>query len=282
MTAVLLTPLTGQFFDNNGDPLSGGLIYSYIAGTTTPQATYTDASGTTPAANPVVLNSAGRADVWGSGVYKFIIKDSLGNTIDTLDNVTAIFGAGDMTKDVYDAANIAQQVVGTTAVQTVSNKSLVDAGTYIIDDADPTKRIQFQVSGVTTGTTRTVTFPDSNITLSSGLLKSTPLALVASGALVTFAHGLGARPTMAWASLQCGTADGGYSPGDIIHSTMGSLWDNGFPASAPHWVGYSVFSDTTNLYLRVGDLALKAPRKDTGVGFALTTLNWNVIFTYFA
>lgn len=124
MTAVLLTPLTGQFFDNNGNPLSGGLIYSYQAGTTTPQATYTDASGLTPATNPVVCNSAGRADIWGSGVYKFVITDALGNTIDTLDNVTAIYGAGDMTKAVYDPANIAQQVVGTTAVQTITNKTL--------------------------------------------------------------------------------------------------------------------------------------------------------------
>lgn len=124
MTAVLLTPLTGQFFDNNGNPLNGGLIYSYAAGTSTPQATYTDASGTIPAANPVVCNSAGRADIWGSGTYKFIIKDSLGNTLDTIDNVTAIFGSGDMTKAVYDPANISEQLVGLTATQSLSNKTL--------------------------------------------------------------------------------------------------------------------------------------------------------------
>lgn len=124
MTAVLLTPLTGQFFDNNGDPLNGGLIYSYISGTLTPQATYTDATGTVPAANPIVLDSSGRANVWGSGTYKFIIKDSLGNTISTLDSVTAIFGSGDMTKAVYDTSNISEQLVGLTAVQTLTNKTL--------------------------------------------------------------------------------------------------------------------------------------------------------------
>ena len=124
MSAVLLTPLTGQFFDNNGLPLNGGLIYTYAAGTTTPQATYTDSTGTTPAANPIVLDSSGRANVWGSGTYKFVIKDSLGNTISTIDGVAAIYGAGDMTKAVYDPANIAQQMVGTTAVQTITNKTL--------------------------------------------------------------------------------------------------------------------------------------------------------------
>ena len=46
--AVNLSPVAGagwQFFDNNGAPLSGGLIYTYLAGTTTPQATYTTSSG---------------------------------------------------------------------------------------------------------------------------------------------------------------------------------------------------------------------------------------------
>lgn len=53
-----------QYFDNSGNPLVGGLLYTYIAGTTTPQATYTDETGGTPNTNPVVLDSAGRANVW--------------------------------------------------------------------------------------------------------------------------------------------------------------------------------------------------------------------------
>lgn len=132
MTAILLTPLTGQFFDNNGNPLSGGLVYSYVAGTSfgTPLATYTNALGTIPAANPVVLNSAGRADIWGAGTYDFKITDSVGNVIDTISSVTAIFGAGDMTKAIYDPANIAQQLVGTTAVQTVQNKIFDSTNTF--------------------------------------------------------------------------------------------------------------------------------------------------------
>jgi len=128
MTATLLTPLFETMLDNNGIPLAGGLIYTYSAGTTTPQATYTDATGTTPASNPIVLDSAGRppnGGVWGSGVYKFILKTSAGVQVgDAVDNVTAIYGAGDMTKAVYDAANVAQQLVGTTAVQTLTNKTL--------------------------------------------------------------------------------------------------------------------------------------------------------------
>ena len=43
-----------QFFDNNGNPLVGGKLYTYAAGTTTPLATYTDASSGTPNTNPII------------------------------------------------------------------------------------------------------------------------------------------------------------------------------------------------------------------------------------
>jgi hypothetical protein len=54
--------------------------------------------------------------------------------------------------------------VNTTKAQTLTNKSLQDSTTYIIDEADGTKKVQFQVSGVATGTTRTWTFPNTSDT----------------------------------------------------------------------------------------------------------------------
>jgi hypothetical protein len=94
---VNLSMLAGagaQFFDNSGVILSGGLVYTYAAGTTTPQATYTTSSGGTAHANPIVLDSAGRVpsggEVWlTDGVaYKFVLKTSAAVTIATYDNVT--------------------------------------------------------------------------------------------------------------------------------------------------------------------------------------------------
>lgn len=124
MTAQPLATPFAYFTDNNGAPLAGGLVYTYAAGTNTPQASYTDSSGVTPNANPVVLDSAGRAAIWLSGFYKIIVKDSLGNTIGVpADNVTAINSSGNMNTSVYDPANIAEQLVGLTAVQTLLNKS---------------------------------------------------------------------------------------------------------------------------------------------------------------
>lgn len=51
-------------------------------------------------------------------------------------------------------------LVGTTDTQTLTGKSLQDSTTYIIDDVDATKRLQFQVSGQTTGTTNVISFPN--------------------------------------------------------------------------------------------------------------------------
>lgn len=78
----------------NGAPLSGGTINTYLAGTATPVATYTDNTGGTPQANPIVLNTQGlpSSPVWmlGGQAVKFVVKDSLGNTIRTLDNLVGI------------------------------------------------------------------------------------------------------------------------------------------------------------------------------------------------
>lgn len=89
MSAILLPVLKQRFFDSNGEPLAGGKLYSYVAGTSTPAATYTDQAGTTPNANPVVLDANGEANVWlGSGYYKFILTDSDDVVQWTVDDVT--------------------------------------------------------------------------------------------------------------------------------------------------------------------------------------------------
>lgn len=94
-TTQLLPNVYQQFFGITGPQtglaLAGGLLYSYQAGTTTPQATYTDETGATPNSNPIVLNSVGAANIWlSSNSYKFQLQDSLGNVQWTVDNVKYI------------------------------------------------------------------------------------------------------------------------------------------------------------------------------------------------
>jgi len=95
--AVNLSMLAGagaQFFDNSGVILSGGLVYTYAAGTTTPQAAYTTSAGSIAHSNPIVLDSAGRVasggEIWltDAVAYKFVLKTATATTIGTYDNIT--------------------------------------------------------------------------------------------------------------------------------------------------------------------------------------------------
>src|SRR3990167_1861861 len=77
-------------FDDNGDPLSGGLLYTYSPGTTTNKATYPTVAdsiaATNALANPVFLYSRGEATVVLAGSYKLVLKTSAGVTLWTVDN----------------------------------------------------------------------------------------------------------------------------------------------------------------------------------------------------
>lgn len=81
-------PMPTQFEDANGDPLAGGLLYTYEAGTSTPLATYSDEGLTVPNANPTVLDAGGMATIYvGDGVaYKLVLRTSLGVLVWTRDN----------------------------------------------------------------------------------------------------------------------------------------------------------------------------------------------------
>ncbi len=77
-----------HFVDNSGNPCAGCGLYTYAAGTTTPLATYTDASGATQNPNPVILDASGSAAVWtGLVSYKFVLVDTYGTTLWTVDQV---------------------------------------------------------------------------------------------------------------------------------------------------------------------------------------------------
>jgi len=89
-TATVMPIPEPQFLDGNGNPLSGGKLFSYLGGTSTPSPTYTDSTGTVPNSNPVILDSAGRASVWilGTHTYKFVLETSANVTVWTQDNIS--------------------------------------------------------------------------------------------------------------------------------------------------------------------------------------------------
>ena len=129
MTAVNLSSFAGagaQFLDDNASPLSGGLVYTYLAGTTTPATTYTSNSGATPNANPIVLDAAGRCpnEIWlPIGVlYKFVVKTSASVLIGTYDTIPAI-------NDPYSINSVLGSITGTNAIAAAATPTITSYAT---------------------------------------------------------------------------------------------------------------------------------------------------------
>jgi hypothetical protein len=141
--AVLTPQPKMQFTTAAGVPLSGGKVYTYTAGTTTPQATYTDYTAATPNANPVILDSRGEANIWlGSALYKFKLTDANDVEIWTVDYISAPTSAispvlsGNVVID-SDTPTPALKITqtGTGPVLRVQDSADPDATPFIIDTA---------------------------------------------------------------------------------------------------------------------------------------------------
>lgn len=108
-----------QFFDETGAPLVGGKLYSYLAGSTTPQDTYVDYTGTTANTNPIILDVNGQADVWlASGLaYKLALADATDIPLWTVDNITS---AGSMSVQNANAVDITGGTISGVTMDSVT------------------------------------------------------------------------------------------------------------------------------------------------------------------
>ena len=139
-TSISPTPKL-QFFDLNGDPLSGGLLYTYAAGTTTPLASYTDSTGNFANTNPIVLDSRGEANVWlGAAIYKFALYTSVGVLIWTVDNINgstfSVNATGDGTTTAFSVVN-GFTAIYINGVYQNRNTYTVTSGTVTFTEAPP-------------------------------------------------------------------------------------------------------------------------------------------------
>lgn len=139
--AVLTPSPKMQFFTAAGVPLSGGKVYTYTAGTTTPQATYTDNTGVTPNANPIILDSRGEANIWlGAAIYKFRLTDANDVDIWTVDYISApistvspvLVGNVSISSDTPTPALTITQVGAGAAIR-VQDSSDPDATPFLVD-----------------------------------------------------------------------------------------------------------------------------------------------------
>ena len=145
--AVFLSPVGGvaaQFFTNTGAVLTGGKLYTYAAGTTTPLTSYTTSAGNVARTNPIVLDAAGRVpsggEIWiTSASYKFVLNTSADVLIATYDNIT---GLG-------EAAYQVQNFTGTVSqtVFTLSTASLGENFTFVYINGVYQQKNTYTVAG---------------------------------------------------------------------------------------------------------------------------------------
>jgi len=146
--AVFLSPVGGaaaQFFTNSGVILSGGKLYTYAAGTTTPKTSYTSSSGNTAHTNPIILDSAGRVpggEIWLlSSPYKFALYTSADVLIATYDNISGL-GAAAFQVDNFTGT-------GSQTVFTLSSTSLGENFTFVYINGVYQQKNTYTVSGTT-------------------------------------------------------------------------------------------------------------------------------------
>lgn len=111
--ATLLPNGRQQFFDANGNPLAGGTVAFFIPNTTTPKDTWQDSGGTILNTNPAVLDAAGEAIIYGSGVYRQIVKDAGGNLV--WDQITADTATGGLAWGGTSTGTANAQVIGASS-----------------------------------------------------------------------------------------------------------------------------------------------------------------------
>jgi hypothetical protein len=147
--AVFLSPVGGvaaQFFTNTGSVLTGGKLYTYAAGTTSPLPSYTTSVGNVARTNPIIFDAAGRVpgsgEIWiTSAPYKFVLTDSTDVLIATYDNVSGIGAAA------YQIQNFTG--TGSQTVFTLSASSFGEEYTFVYINGVYQNKNTYTVSGTT-------------------------------------------------------------------------------------------------------------------------------------
>lgn len=171
-----------SMIDSNGDPLSGGVLYAYTTGTTTPVTVYQDNSGTV-AGTSVTLDARGEPTtfkrIWIDTEvnYKFVLKDGYGVTIWTQDPV---YGS-----PVGRATAMSVTATGGTTSRTLANHlgdriNVKDFGAVADDGIDDTDEIQAAIDGYAGGVT--IYMPPGKYDISSTIyLRRNSVKLVGAG-----------------------------------------------------------------------------------------------------
>ena len=217
-----------QFIDNNGAPLASGTVTFYVPGTTTLKNTWSNSAQTTLNTNPVVLDSGGRAVIYGSGAYRQVVKDQNGNVI-----------WDQLTSDTSSASNLGW---GATSSGT-ANTQTISAGTFTGVDG----QTLYFLAGYTNTGSMTL---NVNGTGATGVLKDGaggPIFL--TGGEVVAGAIIGVTYSIATGQFHLNTNNNQWTPGQIGEFAMASCpagWTAANGAAVSRTVTYS------GLYAAIG------------------------------
>lgn len=120
MAGTIINNPVVQFFNDNGRPLSGGKITTFLSNTTTPASTWQNEALSTLNTNPIILNSRGEATIWLTPdiQYTFVVTDADDTLIQTVNDIYGSFSSS------LSAAEISYTPAGTGAVETTVENQL--------------------------------------------------------------------------------------------------------------------------------------------------------------
>lgn len=258
-----LAPLGLQFFGADGKPLSGGKIYSCVAGATcpgTPLTTYVDKTGAAAASNPIILDAGGKAatggqnGIWlGAGLYKFVIQTGAGVLVRTYDGVGTGIADPGSNGVMYRSAVNATRAATLADLQALGVLSL-DSGAAPADNEVLTFNLStglLKASGLTVDTGKIGTGVNpTQFTLTESAAPSAPLA----GKWTWYVDSTAHNPKF------IGNASGGFIGWFTTRGTSGhyTLWDDtaGFKDGGPVNSAYPTLADANPITWDVTSLPI--------------------------
>jgi hypothetical protein len=180
----------------------------------------------------------------------FTLNDGLLLIADNIDATKSIAfqvsGLTTGTTRTWTFPDVSDTFVGLTATQTLTNKTLsgvvltsLDANTTIQDNVDPTKQLQFQLSGITTGTTRTLTIADASgtvLTNANGRIQGRETIWYPASAMVTPAASGASSGTTEATNFTFKTLDFGANEIAYMNVAMPKSWNTGSTLGfIPYW-----------------------------------------------
>lgn len=203
MTAVLLTPPYLQFFDSDGvTPLANGRVYTYTStgGTfSTPKATYTSAAGTTPAPNPIELNSrgipnTGNGGIWLSGTYDFDIRNASNVQVGQQLAVTAFTALPEASTAYFESfSGTGAQTAFTTSTDLGTDEKAI----FVWVDAGGGAGLEIQNPSAYTINGTTLTFSVAPASGTNNIFVSSPSSLVGAASSAAAAAASSAAAALA-------------------------------------------------------------------------------------